>query len=398
LATASHYLLGHRRCGLDISHRLVIEEAFNSIPTATTLRNRGAGMRFLLLLLFAVISTVYSKLTCTRCPFHITPKGRTNCTETCEGDVCMIVVNKYFNGTIIAGCINLHGDDKFHEGPAACYREEHRTLCACTTKDRCNDPTSPIANFKFVDAPILSGYQFTPLVGGPSGGGAIDTSKLIGGDAEKPKEHGLTSNWNSTEKALSAATATVGTGFLPNSLHSYFVQSGNVNMPILYMVDRIRDGRSFCTRLVKAVQNGEAIFTVQISFHKPEADSIVHQVDMPKVIGPERSFGLESANGRSREESSAASSGCSNYPLQTQRNSASVFQNIFCKFLPVDVNSFLFQPSVADGNKKPDQNSFRSYMWIKANENIGDDPRLHVAAAAYISDATMIETAVRPHS
>ncbi|VDM72130.1 unnamed protein product [Strongylus vulgaris] len=91
-------------------------------------------------------------------------------------------------------------------------------------------------------------------------------------------------------QALSAATATVGSGFLPNSLHSYFVQGGNVSMPILYMVDRIRDGKSFCTRLVKAVQSGDAIFTVQISFHKvrsPEPDSIKHQVEMPKVHGPD---------------------------------------------------------------------------------------------------------------
>ncbi|PIC23194.1 hypothetical protein B9Z55_016977 [Caenorhabditis nigoni] len=69
-------------------------------------------------------------------------------------------------------------------------------------------------------------------------------------------------------QALSAATATVDVGFVPNSLHSYFVQSGNVNRPILYQVDRIRDGKSFCTRLVKALQDGEAIFTVQISFHR----------------------------------------------------------------------------------------------------------------------------------
>ncbi|KHJ92491.1 putative acyl-CoA thioesterase II [Oesophagostomum dentatum] len=88
-------------------------------------------------------------------------------------------------------------------------------------------------------------------------------------------------------QALSAATATVGNGFLPNSLHSYFVQGGDVNMPILYMVDRIRDGKSFCTRLVKAVQSGDAIFTVQISFHRPEPDSIKHQVEMPKVAGPD---------------------------------------------------------------------------------------------------------------
>nr|CDJ84205.1 Acyl-CoA thioesterase domain containing protein [Haemonchus contortus] len=197
-------------------------------------------------------------------------------------------------------------------------------------------------------------------------------------------------------QALSAATATVGSGFLPNSLHSYFVQSGNVNMPILYMVDRIRDGRSFCTRLVKAVQNGDAIFTVQISFHKPEPDSISHQVAMPSVIGPEGLLDwtqlMEEAVKNPQLHPAAAAI------IRFKRKEIPpAFFRIF-SFLPVDVNSFLFKPSATNESKKPDQNSFRSYMWIKANENIGDDPRLHVAAAAYISDATMIETAVRPHS
>ncbi|VDM53764.1 unnamed protein product [Angiostrongylus costaricensis] len=197
-------------------------------------------------------------------------------------------------------------------------------------------------------------------------------------------------------QALSAATATVGSGFLPNSLHSYFVQSGNVHMPILYMVDRIRDGRSFCTRLVKAVQNGDAIFTVQISFHKPEPDSISHQLKMPEVVGPDGLLDwnhLMEEAGKNTHLHPAASA-----MIRFKRKEIPpAFFRIF-SFRPVDINSFLFQPSLTDGNKVPDQESFRSYMWIKANENIGDDPRLHVAAAAYISDATMIETAVRPHS
>ncbi|PIO58183.1 hypothetical protein TELCIR_20387 [Teladorsagia circumcincta] len=95
------------------------------------------------------------------------------------------------------------------------FREEHRTLCACTTKDRCNDPTSPIANFKFSDSRILEGYQFTPLVGGgggPPSGGALDTSKLTGGETAKPKdEHttpepvtqGTTTHGNATKASAS---------------------------------------------------------------------------------------------------------------------------------------------------------------------------------------------------
>ncbi|ETN87076.1 acyl-CoA thioesterase II [Necator americanus] len=196
-------------------------------------------------------------------------------------------------------------------------------------------------------------------------------------------------------QALSAAAATVDSGFLPNSLHSYFVQSGNVDMPILYMVDRIRDGKSFCTRLVKAVQSGDAIFTVQISFHRPEPDSIKHQLEMPKVAGPD---GLLDWNQLMEEASKdphlhpAASA-----MLRFKRKEIPpAFFRIF-SFRPVDINTFLFGP-MANGNNELQQDSFRSYIWIRANENIGDDPRIHVAAAAYISDATMIETAIRPHS
>ncbi|KAJ1358935.1 hypothetical protein KIN20_017506 [Parelaphostrongylus tenuis] len=130
----------------------------------------------IILVLVAATSAVYAKLTCTKCPFHIAPTGHTNCTETCEGDVCIIVVNKHFNGTIIANCIQLHDGDEFTEGLAICNREEYRTSCACVTKDHCNSPTSPIADFRFVEEPILEGYQLTPLVsGGESPGGRHTT-------------------------------------------------------------------------------------------------------------------------------------------------------------------------------------------------------------------------------
>ncbi|VDM65912.1 unnamed protein product [Strongylus vulgaris] len=119
---------------------------------------------FVWILLIAIIC-VQAKLTCTKCPFHIEPKGHTKCTETCQGDVCYIVVNRFYNGTKIAGCIDLYEGEKF-ETPAVCYRQDHQTSCACTTKDFCNSPTSPIADFKFQETKILDGHQLQPLVGG----------------------------------------------------------------------------------------------------------------------------------------------------------------------------------------------------------------------------------------
>ncbi|KJH50191.1 hypothetical protein DICVIV_03630 [Dictyocaulus viviparus] len=106
--------------------------------------------------LVVTVSSIYGKLICTKCPLHMSPSGHTNCTET--------FVNKYFNGTIIANCLQLHEGGQFDEGPAVCHREAEKTQCACSTKNNCNSPLSPIADFKFVDEPILEGYQLIPMI------------------------------------------------------------------------------------------------------------------------------------------------------------------------------------------------------------------------------------------
>src|SRR4051812_27776255 len=72
-----------------------------------------------------------------------------------------------------------------------------------------------------------------------------------------------------------------------NSLHAYFLRPGDPTVPILYEVDRIRDGRSFTTRRVVAIQHGRAIFNLQASFHIHEADAYDHQFPMPEVAPPE---------------------------------------------------------------------------------------------------------------
>uniref|UniRef100_A0A8R1DIJ1 Acyl-CoA thioesterase II n=1 Tax=Caenorhabditis japonica TaxID=281687 RepID=A0A8R1DIJ1_CAEJA len=199
-------------------------------------------------------------------------------------------------------------------------------------------------------------------------------------------------------QALSAATATVDFGFVPNSLHSYFVQSGNVNRPILYQVDRIRDGKSFCTRLVKAVQDGEAIFTVQISFHRSEPDSIVHQLPMPEVPAPDSLEDLSDTFDRIKKNPNLPPAALAMIAFK-QKEIPPAFFRIF-SFRPVDIDSYLClkKDDVHSAGHGHPTDAYRSYVWIKANERVGDDPRLHLAAAAYISDATMIETALRPHS
>ncbi len=86
-------------------------------------------------------------------------------------------------------------------------------------------------------------------------------------------------------QALMAAGRTVDRGRV-HSLHSYFLRPGDPTTPILYEVDRIRDGKSFTTRRVVAIQHGKAIYNMQASFHSDEL-SIEHQIAMPVVPGPE---------------------------------------------------------------------------------------------------------------
>ncbi|NLE46975.1 MAG: acyl-CoA thioesterase II, partial [Sandaracinaceae bacterium] len=86
-------------------------------------------------------------------------------------------------------------------------------------------------------------------------------------------------------ESLIAASRTVGPALYPHSLHSYFLRPGDPKRPILFEVDRIRDGRSFTTRRVVAIQNGEAIFSASISFHIEE-EGLAHQIDAEPVPPP----------------------------------------------------------------------------------------------------------------
>src|SRR5437868_13286466 len=87
-------------------------------------------------------------------------------------------------------------------------------------------------------------------------------------------------------QALVAAARTVSDDRMVHSLHAYFLRPGDPNLPILYDVDRIRDGRSFTTRRVVAIQHGQAIFNLQASFHIDE-EGFDHQVAMPDTADPE---------------------------------------------------------------------------------------------------------------
>ncbi|MCL4721493.1 MAG: acyl-CoA thioesterase II [Gammaproteobacteria bacterium] len=173
-------------------------------------------------------------------------------------------------------------------------------------------------------------------------------------------------------QALAAAGRTV-TGRVAHSLHAYFLKPGDVNAPIIYEVDRARDGGSFTGRRVVAIQHGEQIFNLAASF-QVEEEGLEHQDAMPKVPGPE---GLRDLEVVARDYEGVL-------PPRLQR--FLTYERPF-HVRPVDPNQFL----LAD-NRSPIKQ-----VWIKATDPLPVDIALHQAMMAYVSDYELIGTVTLPH-
>ncbi len=170
-------------------------------------------------------------------------------------------------------------------------------------------------------------------------------------------------------QALMAAGRTV-EAVRPHSLHAYFLRPGDPTVPILYEVDRIRDGRSFTTRRVVAIQHGRAIFNMSASFHVDEA-GLSHQFPMPEVPPPEE---LESLLTR----------------LEPYRE---VMGDWFSRPHPIEQRHIGELPFMHKEGNEPVQR-----LWIKADGTLRDDPVLHAAIAAYASDMSLFDTMLAPHN
>lgn len=170
-------------------------------------------------------------------------------------------------------------------------------------------------------------------------------------------------------QSLMAAGRTVEVG-RPHSLHAYFLRPGDPTVPILYEVDRIRDGRSFTTRRVVAIQHGRAIFNLSASFHVEE-DGPAHQFPMPDVPAPEE---LEPLNVR----------------LEPYRDA---LEEWFSRPHPIEQRHIGELPFVHGAAKDPVQQ-----LWIRADGTLPDDPLLHACIAAYASDMSLFDTMLAPHS
>ncbi len=169
-------------------------------------------------------------------------------------------------------------------------------------------------------------------------------------------------------QSLTAAGRTVDSG-RPHSLHAYFLRPGDPTIPILYEVDRIRDGRSFTTRRVVAIQHGRAIFNMSASFHVDEP-GLSHQFPMPDVPPPEELDTLATRLEPFRE----------------------TLGDWFERPHPIDQRHIGDLPFTHGAGTEPYQR-----LWIRADGKLPDDPLLHASVAAYASDMSLFDTMLAPH-
>ncbi len=175
-------------------------------------------------------------------------------------------------------------------------------------------------------------------------------------------------------QALVAACRTVDApGRSPHSLHGYFMLPGDPKVPIIYEVDRIRDGKSFTTRRVVAIQHGQAIFTMAVSFHRDEP-GLAHQAKMPDVPKPEE---LPSEN-EIRQ---------SVLPMMPDPVRRYYERERPIELRPVEYGRYLGQ--------KYENGQF--HVWIRATGRLPDDPAIHQCVLAYASDMTLLDAALIPH-
>jgi acyl-CoA thioesterase II len=156
-----------------------------------------------------------------------------------------------------------------------------------------------------------------------------------------------------------------------HSLHAYFIRPGDPAVPLVYTVDRTRDGRSFTTRRVAAIQHGETIFTLSASFHHAEPGP-GHADPMPDVPGPD----------------------------QIERNAdrwARVLGEDHPRWFdsPFDLRSV--GPLTVEAQRDPALATTRNLVWLRVHGDLPDDPLLHVCLMTYASDMTLLDTVLLGH-
>jgi acyl-CoA thioesterase II len=172
-------------------------------------------------------------------------------------------------------------------------------------------------------------------------------------------------------QALVAAGRTVPQDRPVHSLQAYFIRPGDPAVPLVYLVDRVRDGRSFTTRRVSAVQHGETIFALSASFHHPEPGP-EHADPMPDVPPPDA---VERRQDRLARELGEAS-----LPWRDS---------------PIDLRSI--GPLPFEAERDPSLRTNKSLVWLRVDGDLPDDPLLHVCLMTYASDMTLLDSLLIRH-
>ena len=174
-------------------------------------------------------------------------------------------------------------------------------------------------------------------------------------------------------QALSAAQRTVEAERVVHSLHAYFLRAGDIEAPIIYDVDRSRDGKSFSVRRVVAIQHGQPIFFLAASFQKQE-DGAEHQLSMPEVPKPE-----------DIEPSPAV-------PERVLAKLPTKVQRWLSRMGPFEFRHVYPRDELNPPKRPPFQQ-----VWFRLSERVGDAPELHRTLLAYASDFQLLGTATFPH-
>ena len=175
-------------------------------------------------------------------------------------------------------------------------------------------------------------------------------------------------------QALTAAVRTVPSKRFVHSLHAYFLRPGDMEYPIIYDVERTRDGGSFTTRRVVAIQKGEPIFDMALSFHKKEKGTS-HQIDMIDIPGPEECI----------SELEVKKKMIDKVPLK--------YRDFFLRERPIEIRNLPGEGMFEEPKKKPPH----KHVWMKAVGKIPDDVVQHQAILAYASDMGLLSTSMNPH-
>ena len=176
-------------------------------------------------------------------------------------------------------------------------------------------------------------------------------------------------------QALVAACRTVDdvTARPPHSLHAYFLLGGDPKVPIIYDVDRIRDGKSFTTRNVKAIQHGHPIFSMSVSFHVRE-EGLSHQFAMPDVPRPEEL----------PDEAELKKNVWPKMPEPVRR--------YYERERPIELRPVEYTRYLGDTFKDG-----RFHVWMRATGRLPDEPAIHQCVLAYASDMMLLDAALIPH-